>query len=66
MLVFADWDDTSKHLLQMFQLMPQYHLNCKFNSINADEATDLVDKFEVDSVPALIVVHPHKNQHDLH
>lgn len=50
----------------MFQAMPESKPNCKFYSLDADEAPALVDHFQIDSVPALIIVHPHKNQPEVH
>ena len=46
--------------------MPKNMPHCKFGKIDADQAADLVDFFEVDAVPALIVVHPHTQQHEKH
>jgi len=66
MLVSAEWDEPSSHLMRMFVEMPQSRPHCKFAKIDADEGTALVDMFEVDAVPALIVVHPHKTKPDVH
>lgn len=65
-MVSAEWDESSQHLLQMFVEMPTNFLHCRFGKIDADEAAALVDFFQVDAVPALIIVHPHKNQPVIH
>lgn len=65
-MVSAEWDEASSHLLRMFVEMPASRPHCKFAKIDADEGTALVDLFEVDAVPALVIVHPHKNKPDVH
>jgi thioredoxin-like negative regulator of GroEL len=49
------------HLKAMVEEMPANFSQVKFAIVDCDEAQDLVDHFEdVESVPSLVMVHPHK------
>jgi len=59
-LLSADWDEQSKHVKSMISEMPATFPALKFCWVDCDKSEDLVDHFSVDSVPSLILVHPHK------
>lgn len=59
-LVKAEWDDASKLLEQMVTEMPSNFSQVKFCVVDADQVPDLVDHFQIDSVPAIVMMHPHK------
>ena len=60
-LLYASWDDSSMQLKKMVDQMPSVFASVKFGVVDCDAAPDLVDHFEdVDSVPSLVMCHPHK------
>jgi len=44
----------------MMSEMPQNFPHVRFAAVDADQAPDLVEKYQIDAVPALILMHPHK------
>lgn len=59
-LVAAEWDDASKLLLQMVAEMPSNFRSIKFAVVDADQVPSLVDHFQIDAVPSVVLMHPHK------
>ena len=45
--------------------MPSNYPRVKLLFFDCDQVPDLVDKFEVDQVPAVVLLHPHKNDHEV-
>jgi len=42
------------------QHMPSVYKKVKFFWLDCDSSSDLIDVFNVDQVPAVVIVHPHK------
>ena len=59
-LVYAEWDSASQHLRQMVSEMPSNFTQIRFAVVDADQVPDLVEKFQIDAVPTLVLMHPHK------
>ena len=65
MLFSAEWDDSSRVLKEM--LVERVKQNFAADTIifgwaDCDEAEDLVEHFDIESVPSLAVMMPHKQQ----
>jgi hypothetical protein len=45
--------------------MPASYPSVKLFWIDCDQVADLVDQFEVDQIPALVLVHPHKTKYEI-
>lgn len=62
-LFSAAWDDASKVLQEMLEERVRQNFaptTLIFNWVDCDIADDLVEHFDVESVPSLVVVLPHK------
>jgi thioredoxin-like negative regulator of GroEL len=59
-MLTAEWSEPSQLLKSMIAEMPAHFPNIKFYWVDCDSSEDLIDHFEVDEVPSLILVHPHK------
>jgi len=62
-LFTADWDESSRILHQMVSERVRQNFAADtmlFNWVDCDLAEDLVDHFDVESVPSLVLVMPHK------
>ena len=65
-LFYAEWDASSMQLKEMVSEMPKAYSQVKFATVDCDAASDLVDHFsQVDSVPSLLLAHPHKTQFEV-
>jgi thioredoxin-like negative regulator of GroEL len=64
MLFWAEWHEPCHILRDQMGELAKVHKELKFTWCNSDEATDLVDKFDINAVPTLAVFHPHKQQPD--
>jgi len=50
----------------MLTEMPSQFSNVKFATVDCDAAADIVDHFDdVESVPSLVLCHPHKMQFEI-
>ena len=65
-LFVAEWDESSKILHQMIKEMPTNFNQIKFAVVDADQVSSLVEKFQIDSVPAVVLMHPHKQNEEVH
>lgn len=64
-LFTAEWDESSTLLGQMVAQMPGNFDYIKFATVDADQATPLVEHFKIDAVPAVVLLHPHKTNGDI-
>jgi thioredoxin-like negative regulator of GroEL len=62
MLVVAEWDSASMLLSQMLAEMPKAYSSIQFAVVDADKAPELTEQFKIDAVPAVVLLHPHKQQ----
>eukprot|EP00347_Sterkiella_histriomuscorum_P021830 403332619 len=60
LLFWADWHQPCHQLRDQLSEMTKVYKNVKFAWCNSDEAQDLVDKFDINEVPTLALIHPHK------
>ena len=58
LLMWASWDSHSQNLLSMLQEMPSVYKNVQVAYVDCDEAEDLVDELNVDTVQTVVVLHP--------
>ena len=59
-LFWAEWHQPCTQLRdQMTEMSKVYNL-VKFAWVNSDEASDLVEKLDINQVPTLALIHPHK------
>lgn len=65
LLFWADWHEPCHHLKNMMSEMTKVNTNVKFAHCNSDEATDIVDKYDVNEVPTLAFIHPFKNEPEI-
>ena len=62
-LFAADWDDSSRVLKEMMAERVNQNFaagTVLFNWVDCDQGEDLVEHFDVESVPSLVIVMPHK------
>ena len=66
MLFWAEWHEPCHHLRnsQMAEMAKVYS-KIKFTWCNSDEASELVEKFDINQVPTIALFHPHKLQPEL-
>lgn len=64
-LIHAEWDSASQHLRQMVSEMPPNFTQIRFAIVDADQVPNLVDKFKIDAVPSLVLMHPHKQNAEI-
>jgi hypothetical protein len=57
-LCWASWDKISENLKSMMEEMPKVYQNIRFLYIDCDEAEDIIDFLNVDSVQTVVVMHP--------
>lgn len=62
-LMVAEWDQASQQLKTMLKEMPTKFTSVKFCWVDCEQVEGLVDQFKVESVPSLVLVHPHKKQY---
>ncbi|CDW76674.1 monothiol glutaredoxin-s17-like [Stylonychia lemnae] len=60
LLFWADWHQPCHQLRDQFQEMIKVYKEVRFTWCNSDECQDLIDKFNVNEVPTLALIHPHK------
>ena len=66
-LFTASWDDSSNILQQMVTERVRQNFAAGtiiFNWVDCDTGDDLVEHFDVESVPSLVIVLPHKQTHE--
>ena len=56
--MWASWDSHSQNLLSMLQEMPSIYKNVQVAYVDCDEAEDLIDSLDVDTVQTVVVLHP--------
>ena len=64
-LFVADWDDASKVLKEMVAERVKQNFAAStilFNWVDCDQGEDLVEHFDIESVPSLVIVMPHTQQ----
>lgn len=64
-LFVADWDDSSKVLKEMVEARVAQNISANtmlFNWVDCDAGEDLVEHFDIESVPSLAIVLPHKQE----
>jgi thioredoxin-like negative regulator of GroEL len=62
-LFVADWDDSSNILKKMVEERVSQNIGANtilFNLVDCDAGEDLVEHFDIESVPSLVLVLPHK------
>lgn len=59
-LMTAEWDAASQQLKAMLAQMPAAYPKVKFLWVDCDECPDLLEMFDVEVVPTLVLAHPHK------
>ena len=64
-LFVADWDESSGVLREMLKEMPQAMSSVIFCQVNCDQGEDLVNDFDIESVPTLAAVYPHKQSAEI-
>ena len=67
LLFSAEWDEASRVLKQMLAERVRQNFAADsiiFGWVDCDEAEELVEHFDVESVPSLVVVQPHKQEHE--
>ena len=67
-LFTADWDESSGILKQMVTERVNQNFaagTILFNWVDCDSGEDLVEHFDVESVPSLVIVLPHKNSPEI-
>lgn len=57
-LCWASWDKISENLKSMMEEMPKIYKNITFLYIDCDEAEDIIDYLNVDTVQTIVVMHP--------
>lgn len=57
-LCWASWDNISENLKSMMEEMPKIYKNITFLYIDCDEAEDIIDYLNVDTVQTIVVMHP--------
>jgi thiol-disulfide isomerase/thioredoxin len=65
LLFWAEWHQPSHIIKDMMEAMASSYPNVRFAWCDSDQAEDLVDKFNVDEVPTVAVIHPHKLNADI-
>ena len=69
MILFsADWDESSRVLKEMLDERVRTNFGFAtiiFNWVDCDQAEDLVDHFDIESVPSLAIVLPHKQSYEV-
>jgi hypothetical protein len=50
----------------MMSEMSKVYPSIRFGWVNSDEASDLVEKLDINQVPTLVLYHPHKASPDVH
>ena len=67
-LFSADWDESSRVLKEMLDERVRTNFGFAtiiFNWVDCDQAEDLVDHFDIESVPSLAIVLPHKQSYEV-
>jgi len=49
----------------MVSEMPPNFTQIRFAIVDADQVPNLVDKFKIDAVPSLVLMHPHKQNAEI-
>lgn len=57
-LLWASWDEHSQNLLKMMEEMPKVYQNVQVAYVDCDEAEDLVDALDVETVQTIVILHP--------
>jgi Grx4 family monothiol glutaredoxin len=61
----ADWDDSSKVTKSMIEEYPTTYNSIIFRWVDCDTSDDIVDEFNIESVPSLAIVMPHKDDKEI-
>ena len=64
-LVGASWDQPSQTLLDMLSHAPQHNPHVRFAYTDGEKNEALMEKFSLEMVPSVIMLHPHKEKPDL-
>lgn len=60
LLFWAEWHEPCHQLRDQLAEMSKVYSKIRCGWVNADEASDLVEKLDVSQVPTLALYHPHK------
>ena len=58
LLCWASWDQPSDALKSQLEEVPKVYKNVRVAYIDCDEADELIDELDVDTVQTLVIIHP--------